>query len=100
MTGIYQTVPRTRDYWHELSEMSESFVDSIPNFDKHIDSFFERNAEAIIDEWELVTDDDLQHLRKKLDYLSYEVGRLVVEKGNFENRVLTLRSAIEDLEKK
>ena len=100
MTGIYQTVPRTRDYWHELCEMSESFVDSIPNFDKRLDSFFKQNAEAIIDEWELVTDDDLQHLRKKLDYLSYEVGRLVVEKGNFENRVLTLRSAIEDLEKK
>lgn len=100
MTGIYQTVPRTRDYWHELSEMSESFVDSIPIFDKHLDSFFKRNAEAIIDEWELLTDDDLQHLRKNLNYLSYEVGRLVVEKGNLEKRVHTIRSAIEDLEKR
>lgn len=100
MTGIYQTVPRTRDYWHELSEMSESFVDSIPNFDKRLDSFFYWNAEAIIDEWELLTDDDLQHLGKKLDYLLYEVDRLVVERSNFERRVHTIRSAIEDMEKR
>lgn len=96
---MYQTLSRTGDYWHELSQMSESFADSIPTFDKQLDSFFDRNAGAVIEEWGLVTDDDLRHLRMKLEFLSYEVGRLVVEKSSIEKRVLALRTAIEDLEK-
>ena len=97
--GMYPTISRTKDYWHEIGSMSASLSDRIPTLDKQLDSFFDRHAEAIIEEWNLVTDDDIRHLKMKLDYLSYEVGRLVVEKGNLEKRVSDLRQAIEDLEK-
>jgi len=98
--AMYPTISRTKDYWHELSSMSESFNDRLPTLDKQLDTFFDRHAEAIIEEWGLVTDDDIRHLRMKLDYLSYEVGRLVVEKGNLERRVSDLRQSIVDLEKR
>ncbi|MFH0967706.1 MAG: hypothetical protein V1862_08505 [Methanobacteriota archaeon] len=97
---MYPTISRTKDYWHELGSISGSYYDSIPTLDKQLDSFFDRHAEAIIEEWGLVTDDDLRHLRMKLDYLSYEVARLVVEKDNLEKRVSDLKEAIGDLEKK
>ena len=97
---MYPTLTKTRDYWHDISDMSGSFLDNIPTLDSQLDNFFDRNAESIIEEWGLVTDDDLRHLKMKLDYLSYEVNRLVVEKSNLEKRALDLKSAIEDLEKK
>ena len=98
MTGMYPSLSRT-NYWHDLSAIKASIDDSVPTFDKKLDSFFSRNAETIIDEWELVTDDDLRHLRKKLDFLSYEVGRLFAEKSCFEQRVMKLKTAIDDLER-
>jgi hypothetical protein len=97
---MYPTISRTKDYWHELSSMSETLYDSIPTLDKQLDTFFDRRAEVIIEEWGLVTDDDLRHLRIKLDYLSYEVGRLVVEKSNLEKRVSDLTQSIGELEKR
>ncbi|MDD1730052.1 MAG: hypothetical protein LUQ50_13405 [Methanospirillum sp.] len=95
---MYQTFDRTRNYWQDLGSMSGSFVNSIPTFDKQLDSFFDRNSEAIIEEWGLVTDDDLRHIKLKLEFLSYEVSRLMVEKTGLEKRTAELRVAIEELE--
>jgi hypothetical protein len=96
---MYPTLSKTSNYWHELGSMSESVIDSIPTLDRQLDNYFDRNAAAIIEEWGLVTDDDLRHLRMKLDYLSYEVGRLVVEKSSIEKRALSIKDAIVELEK-
>jgi hypothetical protein len=98
--GMYPTFTRTKNYMQELSSLPGSIADSIPTLDKQLDSFFDRNAEAVIDEWGLVTDDDLRHLKQKLEFLSYEVERLVVEKSNLEKRTSDLKLAIEELEKK
>jgi hypothetical protein len=87
------------NYWQELGSLPGTFADAIPTFDKQLDSFFDRNAEAIIDEWGLLTDDDIRHLKQKLEYLSYEVNRLMVEKSTLEKRTADLKSAIEELEK-
>lgn len=96
--SMYPTLPGTRNYWREFTEMSDSVADSIPTFDKHIDSFFDRNAGAIIEEWDLITDEDLLHIQRRLDFLSYEVNRLVISKGTIEKRVKNLREAIGELE--
>ncbi|WP_319579911.1 hypothetical protein [uncultured Methanospirillum sp.] len=97
---MYPTLSGTRNYWQELGSLPGSITDSIPTFDKQLDSFFDRNGEAIIDEWGLLTDDDLRHLKQKLEFLSYEVNRLVVEKSGLEKRTADLKSAIEELEKR
>jgi hypothetical protein len=97
---MYPTISGAKDYWHEFSSLSGSLYDRIPTLDNHLDAFFDRHAEAIIEEWGLVTDDDIRNLRMKLDYLSYEIGRLVVEKDILEKRVSDLRQSIEDLEKR
>lgn len=96
---MYHSVSKASDLWHELSSLSESVVESVPTLERQLDSFFERNAGSIIEEWGLLTDDDLRHLRMKLDYLSYEIGRLVVEGSNFEKRTIALKAALDDLER-
>ncbi len=96
---MYPTFSKTRNYWNELNEVSGSFLDSIPTLDSRLDTFFDQHAESIIEEWGLLTTDDLHHLKMKLDFLSYEVDRLVVEKKNLEKRTAELKSAIEDLER-
>jgi hypothetical protein len=97
---MYATLPGTRNYWHELSEMSASVAEGIPTFDKRLDTFFDRNAGAIIEEWDLITDEDLVHIQRRLDYLSYEVDRLVITKSSMEKRVQSLKAQIEELEGK
>lgn len=95
---MFATGTGTRDYWRELSEMTGSVTMSIPTFDRQLDNFFEKNASAIIDEWDLITDEDLSHIQRRLEYLSYEVNRLVVSKGNLEKRVSNLSTMIGKLE--
>ena len=95
---MYATGTGTRDYWRELSEMTGSVATSIPTFDRQLDNFFERNAGAIIDEWDLITDEDLNHIQRRLEYLTYEVNRLVISKGNLEKRVQNLSTMIGKLE--
>lgn len=86
-------------YFKKISSISDSFLDNIPDFDRKLDLFFSQNAEVIVDEWKLVTNDDLNNLRSKLDYLSYEVNRLTVEKDSFEKRVQLLRATLDQLER-
>ena len=97
---MYPTITRAGNYWHELGNMPDTFLDNIPTFDKRLDSFFDKHAESIIEEWGLLTDNDLRDFKRKLDFLSYEVNRLVVEKSTLERRTRDLRSMIEELEKK
>lgn len=96
---MYQSISKASDFWQELSSFSESAFDSIPTLENQLDGYFERNAASIIEEWGLLTDDDLRQLRMKIEYLSYEVGRLAVEKNNFEKRTIALKAALDDLER-
>ena len=101
MITMYSTARltrRSREYWNELSEMSGSVAESIPTLDRQLDSFFHRNADAIIEEWDLVTDEDLAHIQRSIDYLSHELNRLAASKNNLEKRVMNLKSAIYPLE--
>ena len=73
---------------------------SVPTFDRTIDSYFENNLELIMEEWGLVTGTDLDLISRKIDYLSYEVGRLVAERSSIEQRIKGLSDAVSDLEDK
>jgi len=95
---MFATGTGTRNYWREFSEMTGSVATSIPTFDRQLDNFFEKNASAIIDEWDLITDEDLSHIQRRLEHLSYEVNRLVISKDVIEKRVQKLSSMIGKLE--
>ncbi len=79
---------------------SEDFANSMPTFDKSIESYFERNIDMIIEEWGLITGSDLDNLGKKIEFLSYEVGRLSAERSTMNIRVNKLKAEITELEGK
>lgn len=95
---MYSTINQSNKFRSGFEHISEPYINAIPSYEKNLDSFFKRNAQLIIDEWQLVTDEDLHNLQRKLENLSYEVNRLVYEKSSFESRVVDLKSAISALE--
>lgn len=100
MIGMYQVSSQAEQVWQDISRTGEEFVKSVPTFDRTIDSYFENNLEMIMEEWGLVTGTDLDLISRKIDYLSYEVGRLVAERSTIEQRIKGLSDAINDLEAK
>ena len=94
------TSGKTKEFFGNIASNETFSSDRIPTLDKTLDSYFDRNSEAIIEEWGLLTDADIGEYQRKLDYLSYEVGRLVTEKDLLKNRAESIEKAIAELEGK
>lgn len=94
------TSDKTREFFGNISSNSLFTGEKIPTFDRTLDSFFDRNFETIIEEWGFITEADIAEYERKLDYLSYEVGRLVTEKDLMKNRAEHIEKAIAELEAK
>lgn len=94
------TSGKTKEFFGNIASNETFSSDRIPTLDKTLDSYFDRNSEAIIEEWGLLTDADIHEYQRKLDYLSYEVGRIVTEKDLLKNRAESIEKAIAELEGK
>lgn len=91
---------KTKQFFDNISLSPVLTGENLPTFDRVLDSYFDRNSEAIMQEWGLITDADIQEYQRKLEYLSYEVGRLVTEKDLLKNRADSIGKAITELEGK
>lgn len=97
---MFETTGTKTRFFDNLTGFERTAEDIAPTFDRTLDSYFDRNFESIIQEWGLITDADLIHYKRKLDYLSYEVGRLVNEKDAMKSRFSDIERAISELEGK
>lgn len=97
---MFETSGNTRKFFENISGFQTGISERVPTFDRTLDSFFDRNFESIIEEWGLITETDIKEYERKLDYLSYEVGRLYTEKDALKNRAASIEKAISDLEAK
>jgi len=97
---MFETSGSSKKFYDNLTNFETSAALKVPTFDRTIDSYFDRNYEGIIEEWGLITEADINEYARKLDYLSYEVGRLATEKDLLKNRANTIEKAIADLEAK
>jgi hypothetical protein len=97
---VFETSGKTNRVFENLSGFKTSLGDHTPSFEKTLEDYFNRNSEALIEEWGLLTNSDIDQYQRKLEYLSYEVGRLYVEKDAMKNRVVSIEKAISELEKK
>ena len=95
---MFETSGNTRKFFQNLTSHQTNISERVPTFDRKLDSFFERNFETIIEEWGLVTETDIKGYEQKLDFLSYEVGRLFTEKDNLKKRADSIEKTISDLE--
>ena len=86
-------------FWDQFSYIPKTIESRIPTFDKSLDAYFDRNFASIIEEWDLVTDSDLQRLENRLAHVSDEINGLYAGKMTIEARAKQLDDAISSLER-
>ena len=97
---MFETSGTTKKFFDNVSGFQTSISDRTPTFERTLDNYFDKNADAVIEEWGLVTKLDLAQYQRKLEFLSYEVGRLNIEKESMKKRALMIEKAISELEGK
>jgi predicted nuclease of restriction endonuclease-like RecB superfamily len=86
-------------FWDQFSNLPGTIESRIPTFDKSLDIYFDQNFAAIIEEWDLVTDNDLHKLENRLATVSDEISSLYAGKMSIESRAKKLDDLISSLEK-
>jgi hypothetical protein len=86
-------------FWDQFSHIPGTIESRIPTFDKSLDAYFDQNFAAIIEEWDLVTDSDLDKLEIRLASVSDDISRLYAGKMSIESRAKKLDDLVSSLEK-
>jgi hypothetical protein len=99
---MYSTTTRTRlrdsSYLRRMYGLTSSLEDRIPTFERTLDVYFDAHFEDIINEWQLLTNSDLQTLEHRLGTVTREITALYAEKSDLEKRAETLGKELEKLE--
>jgi hypothetical protein len=85
-------------FWDQFSHVPGTIESRVPTFDKSLDTYFDQHFAAIIEEWDLVTENDLQHLERRLAHVSDEISGLYIGKVAIEARAKALDDLITSLE--
>ncbi len=96
---MYPVVHEDQDYVLPFSGFAGKIEQALPTFDKSLDSYFDKNFAAIIEEWGLLTENDLQALETRLTKATSEIGTLCAGKTMIEKRMENLDSLISSLER-
>ena len=86
-------VPGT-SFWDQFSHLPATIDSHVPTFDKSLDTYFDQNFAAIIDEWDLVTESDLERLESRLARVTDEISGLYAGKAIIEARAKKLDELI------
>jgi hypothetical protein len=86
-------------FWDRFSHLPGMIDARVPTFDKTLDTYFDQHFAAIIEEWDLVTESDLQHLERRLAHVSDEISGLYIGKVAIEARAKALDDLITSLER-
>lgn len=97
---MFDTTGKSNKFFENFSAFQTTAGETVPTLDRTLDNYFERNFESVIEEWGLLTEADMAQYERKLDYLRYEVGRLVAEKDSMKKRADKIGQAIAELEGK
>jgi len=86
-------------FWDKVSNVYGSIESNIPTFDNTLDTYFDRRFAAIIEEWDLVTEHDLENLDRRLTRITDDIDQLVADRAALESRVEKLDNLITTLER-
>jgi hypothetical protein len=85
-------------FWDQVADLPGAIESHVPTFDKSMDTYFDQHFAAIIEEWELVTENDLKALESRLSRVSDEISSLYAGRAALEGRVQQLDDLITSLE--
>jgi hypothetical protein len=86
-------------FWDQFSHVPGTIESHVPTFDKSLDTYFDQHFAAIIEEWDLVTESDLDRLENRLIRVSDEITSLYAGKMAIETRAKKLDDLISSMEK-
>ena len=89
---------RGSSYVRSISGFTHSVEERIPTFTRTLDVYFDAHFEAIIEEWQLLTDYELRDLEKRIDTVTSEINNLYNQKSVLETRAAALQAEVEALE--
>jgi hypothetical protein len=94
------TIGKEKSFWGNLPDAGEYLDENLPTMDKTLDSYFNKNMEAIIKEWGLIAENDLLDLERRLNRVSGQVNQLDTHKTIINERVAKLDALISRLERR
>jgi len=92
------TVGEQESFWGNLPDVGGYLNEKLPTMDKSLDTYFDKNMEAIIEEWGLLVDNDLLELERKINKVTEQVNELYSQKNALNDRVTKLDAFISRLE--
>lgn len=87
-------------FWDKFAGLPGTIESRIPTLDRSLDAYFDRHFAAIIEEWDLVTESDLERLESRLTRVSDDISSLYAGKVTIEARAFALDTLITSLEEK
>jgi hypothetical protein len=92
------TVGEQESFWGNLPDVGGYLNERIPTMDKSLDTYFDKNMEAIIEEWGLLVENDLLELERKVTKVTEQVNEVYNQKNVLGDRVAKLDAVISRLE--
>ncbi|MCK9631216.1 MAG: hypothetical protein M0R30_06190 [Methanoregula sp.] len=86
-------------FWDRFSHIPGAIESRVPTFDRSLDNYFDQHFAAIIEEWDLVTESDLDRLATRLTRVTDEISSLYAGKMAIETRAQKLDDLITSMEK-
>lgn len=91
-------VEEKQSFWSNLPDVSGYLDQKLPTMDKSLDTYFDKNMEAIIEEWGLLVENDMLELERRINKVTGEINKLYSQKDVLNERVTKLDTLISRLE--
>jgi uncharacterized protein YjbJ (UPF0337 family) len=91
-------VEEKQSFWSNLPDVSGYLDQKLPTMDKSLDTYFNKNMEAIIEEWGLLVENDMLELERRVKKVTGEINQLYSQKDVINERVTKLDTLISRLE--
>ena len=92
------TVEEKQSFWSNLPDVKGYMDQKLPTMDKSLDTYFDKNMEAIIEEWGLLVENDMLDLERRVNKVTEQINQLYNHKDVISERVTKLDAVISDLE--
>ncbi len=92
------TAEEKQSFWGNLPDVPGYMDQKLPTMDKSLDTYFDKNMEALIEEWGLLVENDMLDLERRVNAVTAEINQLYDHKNIISERVTKLDAVITRLE--
>jgi U3 small nucleolar ribonucleoprotein component len=98
VTGSGEPVKEKHGWKESLAAVPKYFDEKLPSMDKNLDTYFDQNMPAIIEEWGLVTAVHLDNFERRLARVTTQIDNLEKDRPLIEKRADALDKELKKLE--